>query len=86
MAVKKARLKVLQDRIKLQTFRISEAMMGNEERVLVTGVSKKSASELQARTDNNRIVNFKGEPAMIGQMITVKIVEAKPYSLRGEVV
>lgn len=86
MAVKKERLKILQDRIKLQTFRISEAMIGNEERVLVTGASKKSASELQARTDNNRIVNFKGEPAMIGQMITVKIVDARPYSLRGEVI
>jgi len=85
MAVKKQRLKILQDRIKLQTFRISEAMIGNEERVLVTGASKKSASELQARTDNSRIVNFKGEPAMIGQMITVKIVGANPYSLRGEV-
>lgn len=85
MEVKKARLKILQDRIKLQTFRISEAMVGNTERVLVTGASKKSQSELQGRTDNNRIVNFKGEPAMVGQMITMKITAAHPYSLRGEV-
>lgn len=85
MDVKKARLKILQDRIKLQTFRISEAMVGSEQRVLVTGASKKSASELQGRTDNNRIVNFKGDPAMIGKMITMKITAAHPYSLRGEV-
>lgn len=86
MDVKKARLKILQDRIKLQTFRISEAMLSSEQRVLVTGTSKKSASELQGRTDNNRIVNFKGEPAMVGQMITMKITAAHPYSLRGEVI
>ncbi|MES2205126.1 MAG: tRNA (N6-isopentenyl adenosine(37)-C2)-methylthiotransferase MiaB [Pseudomonadota bacterium] len=85
MSVKKERLKILQDRIKLQTFRISEAMVGSEQRVLVTGTSKKSQSELQGRTDNNRIVNFKGEPAMVGQMITMKIVGAHPYSLRGDV-
>lgn len=85
MSVKKERLKILQDRIKLQTFRISETMVGSEQRVLVTGTSKKSASELQGRTDNNRIVNFKGESAMVGQMITMKIVGAHPYSLRGEV-
>jgi tRNA-2-methylthio-N6-dimethylallyladenosine synthase len=85
MDVKKARLKILQDRIKLQTFRISETMVGSEQRVLVTGASKKSALELQARTDNNRIVNFKGDPAMIGQMVVMKITAAHPYSLRGEV-
>ena len=86
MSIKKERLKILQDRIKLQTFRISEAMVGSEQRVLVTGTSKKSQSELQGRTDNNRIVNFKGEPAMVGQMITMKIVGAHPYSLRGQVI
>lgn len=84
MAVKKQRLKILQDRIKLQTFKISESMVGSEQRVLVTGTSKKSKAELQGRTDNNRIVNFKGEPAMVGQMVTMKITGAHPYSLRGE--
>lgn len=85
MDLKKARLKILQDRIKLQTFRISQEMLGSEQRVLVTGASKRSKSELQGRTDNNRIVNFKGEPWMIGQMVTMKITDVKAYSLRGEV-
>lgn len=85
MEVKKQRLKILQDRIKLQTFKISESMVGSEQRVLVTGTSKKSKLELQGRTDNSRIVNFKGEPAMVGQMVTMKITGAHPYSLRGEI-
>ena len=84
MVVKKQRLKILQDRIKLQTFKISEAMVGSDQRILVTGASKKSVHEVQGRTDNNRIVNFKGEPTMIGQMVTMKIIAAHPYSLRGE--
>lgn len=41
MSVKKQRLKILQDRIKLQTFQLSQSMLGSEQRVLVTGVSKK---------------------------------------------
>lgn len=86
MAVKKSRLKILQDRIKLQTFRISEAMLASEQQVLVTGASKRNAAELQGRTENNRIVNFKGEPWMIGQMIALKITEIKAYSLRGTVI
>ncbi|MCD8542405.1 MAG: tRNA (N6-isopentenyl adenosine(37)-C2)-methylthiotransferase MiaB [Gammaproteobacteria bacterium] len=86
MSVKKQRLKILQDRIKLQTFQLSQSMLGSEQRVLVTGVSKKNKDELQARTENNRVVNFKGEPWMLGCMVQMKIVDVKPYSLRGEVV
>jgi tRNA-2-methylthio-N6-dimethylallyladenosine synthase len=38
------------------------------------------------RTECNRIVNFKGQPRLVGQMIEVAITEALPHSLRGEVV
>lgn len=86
MEIKKERLKILQDRIKLQTFRISQAMLGSEQKVLVTGLSKKNKDELQARTENNRVVNFKGEAWMLGKMIKLKITDVKPYSLRGELV
>jgi len=37
------------------------------------------------RTECNRIVNFRGEPRLIGQMLDVTITEAFPHSLRGEV-
>jgi tRNA-2-methylthio-N6-dimethylallyladenosine synthase len=45
--------------------------------------------ELQGRTENNRVVNFDGGPnatRLIGQLIDVNIVQAFPYSLRGELV
>jgi tRNA-2-methylthio-N6-dimethylallyladenosine synthase len=38
------------------------------------------------RTDNNRIVNFNGQPRLIGQFVNVNITQALPHSLRGEIV
>ena len=85
METKKQRLKVLQDRIALQTVRISQAMLDSEQHLLVTGPSKKRAEELAGRTECNRVVNFAGSANLIGQFVTVKITEVRPNSLRGEV-
>lgn len=84
MEVKKQRLKILQDRLRLQAHRISQSMVGTEQRLLVTGPSKKDANILSGRTENNRIVNFSGPQDLLGQMAQVKITEALPNSLRGE--
>ena len=56
------------------------------QRVLVEGTSKKDANELAGRTDNNRIVNFAGNPRLINTFVDVRITEALPHSLRGEIV
>lgn len=86
MEVKKQRLKILQDRLSLQAMRISQSMMGTEQMVLVDRQSKKSATQISGRTENNRVVNFDGDNALIGQFVKVKITEALPNSLRGEMV
>ncbi len=82
-AVKKQRLQHLQARIKDQAAAISRAMVGNTERVLVEGVSRRDKNELCGRTENNRVVNFRGSPDQIGQFVDVRITEALPNSLRG---
>ena len=84
MKIKKERLAILQQRIALNTHRISESMVGSLQQILVTGPSKKDASKLSGRTENNRVVNFEGPADLIGQFITVKITEVLLYSLRGE--
>jgi tRNA-2-methylthio-N6-dimethylallyladenosine synthase len=61
-------------------------MVGSTQRVLVDGVSKKRASELAGRTDNNRVVNFAAPARLIGQFVDVVITEAMANSLRGRVV
>lgn len=81
---KKQRLALLQARLNQQANAYSKAMVGKTYPILVTGQAKKHASELQGRTENNRVVNFKGPPALIGQLIQVKITAAHPNSLRGE--
>jgi len=84
LEVKKQRLAILQNRILLNTKRISEAMVGTTETILVTGPSRKNAAKLSGRTENNRVVNFFGDAELIGKLIPIKIVEALPNSLRGE--
>ena len=61
-------------------------MVGSVQRVLVEGLSKKDERELAGRTDNNRIVNFEGQPRLLNTFVDVRITAALPHSLRGEIV
>jgi tRNA-2-methylthio-N6-dimethylallyladenosine synthase len=86
--VKLKRLQHLQATIEANVRRISASREGTVQRILVEGPSRKSAAELMGRTECNRIVNFDGGPAsarLVGQMIDVRITQALPHSLRGEV-
>lgn len=81
---KKKRLEILQNSLKKCSFSISRKMVGGIERCLITGVSKKDPGELQARTENNKVVNFNSDGQdFVGQFLNLKIVEAMPNSLRG---
>ena len=81
---KKSRLQTLQNSLKKSAFSISRRMVGKLEKCLVTGLSKKDPGELQARTENNRVVNFNSEGKnLVGEFHILKIVEAMPNSLRG---
>ena len=82
--IKAARLKRLQDRISEQESGVAAAMLGTVQRVLVEGVSKKDVLELAGRTDNNRVVNFRGSPGMIGRFVDVNVTEVVRHTLRGE--
>ncbi|MCR5883701.1 tRNA (N6-isopentenyl adenosine(37)-C2)-methylthiotransferase MiaB [Rhizobacter sp. J219] len=83
--VKLKRLQHLQAVIEANQRRIGQAMVGTVQKILVEGPSRKDASELMGRTECNRIVNFAGQPRLIGQLIDVTITEAYPHSLRAEV-
>ncbi|MDY0069527.1 MAG: tRNA (N6-isopentenyl adenosine(37)-C2)-methylthiotransferase MiaB [Porticoccaceae bacterium] len=84
-AVKKERLRILQGRIEQHALEISRRMVGSTQRLLVTGISKKDPGQLQGRTENNRVVNFRADDhQLIGAFVDVVITEALPHSLRGE--
>ncbi len=90
-AVKLARLARLQAAIDSNAQAISSAMVGSIQRILVEGPSRRAPpenpGELSGRTENNRIVNFPGGPralTLAGEMLDVRITQARPHSLRGE--
>ena len=84
-ADKRQRLTRLQALINAQAGAISTAMVGSVQQVLVDGLSRKDPMQLSGRTENNRVVNFFHQPNSAGEFVAVRITEALPNSLKGEV-
>lgn len=84
--VKSQRLLRLQKRIGEMAFVVSQNMVGTMQRVLVEGHARRDVAELAGRTDNNRVVNFVGQPRLIGSYVDVAITAALTHTLRGELV
>jgi tRNA-2-methylthio-N6-dimethylallyladenosine synthase len=82
--VKQARLETLQAVLEAQYGAHSARMVGTRQRALVTGPAARNRRELAARTDNNRVVNFAGDAALLGTYADVMITSAQSHSLRGE--
>ena len=82
---KHARLSRLQAAINDNARRISGAMVGSVQKVLVEGPSRKDPNELTGKTENMRSVNFAGHPRLVGRFVDVVITEALSNSLRGRV-
>ncbi len=80
------RLHRLQALINEQAAAISLSMVGSVQRVLVEKPSRRDPGELSGRTENNRMVNFVGQPRLIGQMVDVRITQTLTNSLKGEIV
>jgi len=83
-AVKLERLQRLQAAVDANARRISDAMVGSVQRVLVEGHARRNDDELSGRTANNRVVNFAGPRRLVGQFVDVRITAALSHSLRGE--
>jgi len=85
LEVKKARL----NQLNLVQYRIAreinQSLEGKVEEVLVEGPSKTDKTKLTSRTRTNRVVIIPGSEDLIGQIIPVRIVEGKSFSLFGEV-
>ena len=83
--VKKERLQKLQSTILQNSRQIGLGMIGSEQSILVTGYAKKDPGQLQGRTENNRVVNFRcSDDGLIGQFVNVSIRQTYANSLGGE--
>ena len=60
-------------------------MINNVYPILVEGLSSKEKM-MYGYTETNKLVNFKGDSNLIGQIVNVKITDAKSFSLDGELV
>ncbi len=65
---------------------INETYAGKIVEIFVDGYSKNDPETLQGRTPENKIVNFKGDSSLIGEIINIKISEVRTWSLNGELV
>ena len=74
-------LQAAQRRIQLE---LLQSAVGTVEEVLVDSTSRRRETEVSGRTSGNTIVNFAGGRELIGQLVPVRITEAAPNSLRGE--
>ena len=84
--LKLERLHRLQALINEQANEISQSMVGSVQRLLVERPSRRDPNEMMGRTENNRIVNFAGQPRLIGQMIDVRVTQMLTNTLKGEIV
>ena len=64
--------------------RLHAAYIGKTEEVLVDGHSGDADFPLSSRTDGNRLVRLKGDPALIGRFVRVRITDSNTWALYGE--
>ena len=83
---KEERLQRLNELINKYALINNKKLINKEENVLVEGFSSKNSDLLMGYTETNKLVNFKGNPSLIGKIVKVKILDAKTWSLDGEYV
>lgn len=86
MEVKKERLYRLNELVNEISAKKMKEYEGKVVEVLVEGESKNNPNVLAGYTRKNKLVNFVGPKSAIGQLVKVKITEAKTWSLDGEMV
>jgi len=81
---KSRRFKELVKHLEVSVSASSSSMVGRIYDVLVDGESKNDDQMLSGYTESNKLVHFKGDISLVGQIIKVKILESHTYSLIGE--
>lgn len=83
---KEDRLRRLNELINEYSLIANRKYVGRTVEVLINGVSDRGAGKVCGYTDTMKLVNVDGPQELIGEIVEVKITEAKSFSLNGEVV
>ena len=82
---KEQRLYRLNELINKYSKEANTRILNKVENVLIEGESTKEGN-LFGYTETNKLVNFPGDKSLIGKILKVKIIDAKSFSLDGEIV
>ena len=82
-AEKYERLRYLNTVVGDVSHRLNKRLLGRKVEILVEGRSDRGMNRLMGRTRTNKIVNFEGPDALIGQLVDVEVTAANPWALRG---
>ena len=82
---KEQRLYRLNELVNKYSKEANTRILNKVENVLVEGESTKEGN-LFGYTETNKLVNFPGDKSLIGKILKVKIIDAKSFSLDGEIV
>ncbi len=83
------KLRRLQEMIDLQmelSLQSNKNDIGKEFEVLVEGYSKRSREQLSGRTSQNKVVLFDNQGQKVGDLVRVKIKDASPITLFGDII
>ncbi len=86
MEIKKDRLYRLNDKVKMYANEKNQALVGKTLKVLIDGPSQKDETILAGYSEGLKLVHIKGSEDLVGQIVEVKITEAKTFNLYGELV
>ena len=81
--IKEERLQRLNEKVNGYFLQNNQRLVGQNLKVLVEGRSMKQKDAYFGYTETNKLVNFTGENIEVGEIVSVKIEEAKTWSLDG---
>ncbi|OUQ29341.1 tRNA (N6-isopentenyl adenosine(37)-C2)-methylthiotransferase MiaB [Massilimicrobiota sp. An134] len=81
---KEQRLYRLNDLVNEKALKQNQKFLNQVVEVLVEGTSKKDNEMLTGYTKHQKLINFKGNPEHIGQIVPVRVTEVKTWALKGE--
>ena len=86
LSVKEERLHILNEKVNSYVLLNNKNQIDKIVRVLVEGKNIKNKYSLYGYNEQNRLVNFNGSEDLIGKIVNVRVLDAKTWSLDGELV
>ncbi|MDI6703650.1 MAG: tRNA (N6-isopentenyl adenosine(37)-C2)-methylthiotransferase MiaB [bacterium] len=82
--VKKDRLRILNDVQRGITLDLNKRLIGTRQEVLAECINPKNERQLIGKTGQGKVVIFSGDSGLIGEIVHVKVKDARLWSLLGE--